>query len=536
MTTSQIKGRSSTVLLALVVISLWRHSAEASSGTKDDTKYQVLLSNGDKLLLEGRSSYQKAVSKYTEAILMRPNEVRGIYRRAELYNMMKEHDKCLSDLETVIRIDPNHRQSLNLRATLLAVKGNFLQAAADMDSVADLLRKATGVINVETKVNKARMQATSYRRLGNRWEQVQSSLANLPVGSKDFSDAKRRRQVNRECVDVLKDIIAHTKESIDLRLKRATCAIVARHQAAASEEIKYILTRDPNLLAGIALNVKSMRLMGASELAKKEVKRCLQLDPEYEDCIILHKSIKKYTSIISNIDAEMKERNFAKALKEIENAREVEVDPPNEDQLMMWACEAYVAKRDIEDGHRACAELLEMENGDTNPSMAEYWILKAELHLMEDDTKKAEEDFHKAAKLSENNEKVREFRQKLDNLKRSVQTKDYYKMLGVKKSASETQIRRAYRKLARLHHPDQYASQDLEPKERERKNKLFRDLNEAKEVLLDNDKRRRYDAGEDVMNPQQGHASHHQFHGFPGGFPGGGFQFPGGFHGGFHFG
>ncbi|MDD2710966.1 MAG: J domain-containing protein [Verrucomicrobiae bacterium] len=65
--------------------------------------------------------------------------------------------------------------------------------------------------------------------------------------------------------------------------------------------------------------------------------------------------------------------------------------------------------------------------------------------------------------------------------------KDYYQILGVSRDASEEEIRRAYRKLARKYHPD------LNPGSRMAEEK-FKELNEAHEVLSSREKRRKYDA------------------------------------------
>jgi curved DNA-binding protein len=64
--------------------------------------------------------------------------------------------------------------------------------------------------------------------------------------------------------------------------------------------------------------------------------------------------------------------------------------------------------------------------------------------------------------------------------------KDYYSILGVAKNASQEQIKKAYRKLARKYHPD--LNQD-DPQAEQR----FKDLNEANEVLSDAEKRKMYD-------------------------------------------
>ena len=67
-----------------------------------------------------------------------------------------------------------------------------------------------------------------------------------------------------------------------------------------------------------------------------------------------------------------------------------------------------------------------------------------------------------------------------------MEYKDYYEILGVKRDATESEIKSAYRKLARKYHPDVNKTKDAESK--------FKDINEAYEVLGDKNKRQRYDS------------------------------------------
>jgi curved DNA-binding protein len=67
-----------------------------------------------------------------------------------------------------------------------------------------------------------------------------------------------------------------------------------------------------------------------------------------------------------------------------------------------------------------------------------------------------------------------------------VEFKDYYKILGVGRTASHDDIRKAFRKLARQYHPDV-------AKDKRRAEEKFKEINEAYEVLGDADKRKKYD-------------------------------------------
>jgi curved DNA-binding protein len=93
---------------------------------------------------------------------------------------------------------------------------------------------------------------------------------------------------------------------------------------------------------------------------------------------------------------------------------------------------------------------------------------------------------------------------------------DYYKILGVDKNASEEDIKKAYRKLARKHHPD------LNPNDKEA-HKKFQQINEANEVLSDPEKRKKYDKygkdwqhGEEYEKARQQHQQS-QYSNFGGG-------------------
>lgn len=171
----------------------------------------------------------------------------------------------------------------------------------------------------------------------------------------------------------------------------------------------------------------------------------------------------------------------------------LEIDPLNKKtNAKLYFNRATVLARltKLKDAIADCTAAL---NLDENYLKALLRRAKCYMDLAEYD--EAVKDYEKACKMDKSRDNKKLLQDAKQALKRSKQ-KDYYKILGINRLATDDEIKKAYRKRALVHHPDRHANAtDTEKKEQEKK---FKEVGEAYGVLSDARKRARYDNGQDM--------------------------------------
>lgn len=175
----------------------------------------------------------------------------------------------------------------------------------------------------------------------------------------------------------------------------------------------------------------------------KEIRDCLKLDPEHKLCFPFYKKIKKIDKFISDAENAKESNNFEKCIssaeKILKNEKEVLAVQFTGNQLL---CSCNVKNEKYVEAIAACNEALKIENNPyTRCDLADAYAGEE----MYDDAVRAYQD---ALQIDENLQRAKEGIERARRLQKQAEKRDYYKILGVKKTATKQEIVKAYRKAA----------------------------------------------------------------------------------------
>jgi len=122
-----------------------------------------------------------------------------------------------------------------------------------------------------------------------------------------------------------------------------------------------------------------------------------------------------------------------------------------------------------------------------NPQYAKALVKRGEVRVSLEQYDEAVQDFGSAQRIDQTGFGVEAKLKNAQKLAKQARKKDYYKILGIEKTATDKEIKNAYRKLALKWHPDKNNESEEQKAQAE---KMFKNVSEAYAVLSDPEKRR----------------------------------------------
>ncbi|CAF0716886.1 unnamed protein product [Brachionus calyciflorus] len=457
---------------------------------------EMHLETGKKLLAAGQLA--DALAQYHSAIDGDPNNYMSYYRRGTVYLAMGKFKSALSDLNRVIELKPDFNAARLQRGNIYFKQGDFEYAIGDYQAA----------IQLEPGNSEAKLKLEKCYSIIN-----DLGLAKHHQNIRDFPAA----------IDIYTNILESCPWSTEVHQLRSDCYLNIGDVNKAIFDINALAKLIPDNTDAFYRLSELHYSIGEADLALNDVRECLRLDADHKKCSKMYKKLRKLTKSLDKMKKSHDENRFSECLSEADSV--ISQDPQSHvfrHKAQSFICSCNTKARESKKAIETCSEVLKQ-----SPNDADALYNRAQAYIIEEDLDKALSDCQKAHE-QENSQRTSELMDKINKLIKQSKKRDYYKILGVKRSADKNTILKAYRKLAHKWHPDKYD----DSQEKEKAQKVFIDIAAAKEVLTDPEKRAKFDNGEDPLDPEDQQHHGHGFNPFQHGFnPFGG----GGFGGGHHF-
>lgn len=434
-----------------------------------------------------RGQLGDALSQYHSAVDGDPTNYLTFFKRGTVYLALGKAKNALGDFDRVLELKPDFTAARIERGHIHLKQGNYDLAQLDFYNVLKTDPYSVEANELIQKIDPAKERKRS---------------AEYYYGHNDYSSA----------IHYLTEAIEVSPWASDLYEFRAELHLENGDEMAAISDVRAATKLQSDNFDGYLKLSQMLYKVGHATDSLKAIRECLKLDPEHKDCFTFYKKIKKVEKFLVEAENALENKNYAESIEAAErilkNEKEVR---PILFEAQRILCTSYTNEEQTEEAIKSCTDALEL-NEEPN-----VYCDRAEAYLQSELYDDAIRDYKAALELDRHLERAKEGLNKAENRQKQAEKRDYYKILGVKRTATKKEIVKAYRKAAQKWHPDNYQTDEKMKKIAEKK---FIDIAAAKEVLTDDEKRRQFDNGEDPLDPESGknnmHANFHHFQSFQG--------------------
>jgi DnaJ family protein C protein 7 len=268
----------------------------------------------------------------------------------------------------------------------------------------------------------------------------------------------------------VKEPRAWTLMAAEAQLKMATGNSFGKAQDIAINLLREN-NQDPDALL---IRARAYYGLGETDQALKSLKLCLGLDPDMKSAIKLLRMVQKLVRTKEEGNTAFKAKDYRKAIELYTEA--LNVDPANKDmnaKILQNRAQAYINLKEYDDAINDCTEALRLD-----PTYSKAQKMRAKAHAGAGNWEEAVQDYKAVAEANPAEKGIAEDIRRAEFELKKAQRKDYYKILGVGKDATETELKKAYRKLAIQYHPDKN-------RDGAAGDEKFKEIGEAYETLID---------------------------------------------------
>ncbi|KAL8873831.1 MAG: hypothetical protein Q9174_000760 [Haloplaca sp. 1 TL-2023] len=429
--------------------------------------------------------YVKAIAEYTKALSVEPESVTYLSNRSAAFMSAKRFDEALADAKRGQELEPQNAKVLHRLARIYVSLGRPSDAIDVLDHVATFQAVTPVERASATSMQSHVKQAEDAIRKGTTGSMAVHALDQAEKGLGIGVERPRRWQLLRG----------------EAYLKMGNVNSLGDAQGVAMSLLRKN-SKDPEALV---LRGRALYAQGDNDKAVQHFREALNCDPDYKDAV-------KYLRLVQKLERMKQDGNTAFKTGKHKQAvdlygQALEVDPTNKginSKLFQNRAMASIKLKDYKSAITDCDRAIALDS-----SYVKARRTRARAMGESGDWDEAVRAYKSIAESNPSEPGIQtDIKDAELELKKSKR-KDYYKLLGVEKDASENEIKKAYRKAAIVNHPDKNPDDETAAEK-------FKEIGEAYECLSDAKKRQAYDNGDDLVDP------HEMFSQGGGGFPMGG--------------
>jgi DnaJ family protein C protein 3 len=448
--------------------------ANAQQTTTQDARNDINTWSPGKLRSRGEEAlslrkFDEALKLYKKAAELEPDNGANFYKLYRVQTRMKKFSDALGAITKAVELEPTNSEYRVSKAKLLKSLGQCDRAVIEYQEVkegapADLPQLMAAATECDQVISRAE--------------------AALAEGKYD------------EAAFLFQEALSHVDQAMDLLFFKAQALLQTEDYYGVISDTGQILKQYPQHLEAYELRGQAYTRLGDHDVAIQHFREALKLDPEHKGCKEGHKFVKKIEKKRKKADEAYEEGKYQDAIDLFWSA--INIDTSHRAFARTTILKIIQAHSKLREHDKA---IQEAEKLVAESEVLEYlWALGDAFTAAErfDDAirtfQKAAEDVPEGEEKKKAHQKVKEAQVALKQSKE----KNYYKILGIPRTASKKEIKKAYREQALKWHPDKNRDnpEEAEP--------MFQDIAEAYEVLSDEELKAKYDRGENVFDNQGG--------------------------------
>jgi len=446
-------------------------STTEAAGGKGDSEAAKARAEAHKA--QGNEEYKKgdyaaAVVHYSRAIDEYPEEPSYYGNRAASRMMEGEWKPALDDALKATQLDPSFTKGY-LRAGKCYVKlGDFVRAKMQYEKAMDLEPNNADAKKELHLVTKVQSEIDQGKRLLDQGKYM-------------------------EAVRTFAEVLSEVEASLPVMVLKARALLGLGQHDQASKIASLVLRQEPHNVEALLVRGKALFRSGALDHAATHFAQALRLDPDFSPAREALKIVRAVERAKKDGNDAFAAGNYTAAVESYTAALQADIKeetPTVRAQLFCNRAAALELLSKLEEAVQDCNRALSLD-----ANYLKAYLRRARAYTRMERYEEAVRDYEQAKKIDPENADVRHrLREAKLELKKSKR-KDYYKLLGVAKDATDDQIKKAYRKLALQWHPDKHGHS---PEASAKAEAMFKEVGEAFSVLSDAKKRQRYDMGADL--------------------------------------